>query len=479
MPTKSIPFSGANKNADEGMQNALGWDLYNGIVDELGNLRRVPGYTSFATLMTGYGVTGLHYNEANDKVVCVSGAHVFIIEEDGTTTDVTGTGIPVIGTLCTFADFKDDVYIANGVQIIKCPMDGVTTTTYVTDVDAPTDALWIANINDYLLANSGIDGTVKFSDTGTPEVWAGEFFSFDSTNDKLQFMGVAEGTDRIYGFGTNSTQAFRNDTSTPFVDEAQEFVTRGSISRYSPVWGENPDTWYFVDRKKNLCRISGRTAQRLPTKNYRGLTAFLEPLYCEDLQAFLVYSNGYHWYVANLPTEQKSFAYNIDLDQWGEWAYYDTNKAEYQQFRAQCSTYASGWQLSLLGDSRSGTVYSMSPTTYTANSDLIRTTIRTGFINRGSSQITKFCNRISGRVIKKNVNNADGTLKVAIRWRETNLESAWQQEEVDLFTLDGLDYFYFINGLGKYTDRQWEIVVTSDIDFQMTPPMEEYDESYQ
>jgi hypothetical protein len=191
-----------------------------------------------------------------------------------------------------------------------------------------------------------------------------------------------------------------------------------------------------------------------------------------------VYSNGYHWYVASLPTEQKTFAYNTDLDQWGEWSYWDITVGEHQQYRPKVACYATGWQKTLLGDSRSGDVYEMSPTTFTADSDVIRSSIKTGFVNRGDSTKTKFCNRIAGRVVKKNVNGGDDTLKVAIRWRDTNLESAWMQEEIDLYTEDGLEYYYFINGLGSYQSRQWEIICTSNIDFQMTPPEEEFDVSY-
>jgi hypothetical protein len=611
---------------------------------------------------------GLWYNEKNDKVIAVSGQKVFYVEEDGTTTDITNTGIPALGTLCTFADFADDVYIANGVQIIKAPVDTTTKTTFVTDTDAPTDARFVANLNDYLLANNGLSGRIDFADTGTPETWAGEFFSFDNSNDQLQFMSVGEGHDRIYGFGTKSIDPYRNSGTTPFIPEAQEYLSRGSISKYSPVFIK--DQWYFIDQFKNLCRVSGRTAQSLPTKNYRGLTAFLSNLYCEDAEGLWVYSNGYNWGVWNLPTEQKTFAYNVDLDQWAEWSYWKMNTGEHEQWRGRCSAYATGWQKTLIGDSRSGVIYEMSadpnktkkvvdatnllayseqfdnaawmavgtgsvtadsivapdgtttadtiddtdaaadqyyvqqtvttigdgarvfsvylqqgtatdttvavffvggttvsvlatvnwatktidtgtltqigssdwyrvsvpindngtgnsqtlcriyPATNQASktgtvyawgaqlesgstatpyiktvassasrfkdvpvfqhgNDPIRSSIKTGFINRGDDTKTKFCNRIYGRVIKKNVNGGDDTLKVAIRYRDDMLESSWVQEEVDLYTEDGLNYYYFVNGLGSYTSRQWEIICTSNIDFQMSPPTENYDESYQ
>jgi hypothetical protein len=477
MPTAVIPFGSENKNADEGMQNALTVELFNAIIDELGHLRRVPGYSSFADLATGAKMDGLWYNEKNDKVIAVSGQKVFYIEEDGTTTDITNTGIPALGTLCTFADFADDVYIANGVQIIKAPVDATTKTTFVTDTDAPTDALFVANLNDYLLANNGLTGRIDFADTGTPETWAGEFFSFDNSNDQLQFMSVGEGHDRIYGFGTKSIDPYKNSGNTPFIPVGQEYLSRGSISKYSPVFIK--DQWYFLDQFKNLCRVRGRTPQELPTKNYRGLTAALQGLYCEDAESLWVYSNGYHWYVCNLPTEERTFAYNIDLDQYAEWSYWKLNTGEHQQWRGRCSTYATGWQKTLIGDSRSGVIYQMSPETFTANSDVIRSSIKTGFINRGDDTKTKFCNRIYGRVVKKNVNGGDDTLKVAIRWRDDMLESSWKQEEVELFTEDGLNYYYFINGLGSYTSRQWEIICTSNIDFQMSAPTENYDESYQ
>lgn len=474
MPTQSIPFSGANRNTDEGLSGNLGWALKNGIVDELGNFGRAFGYTVFKSLGTGSGIDGLHYNEKNDQVLSVSGSKVFKLEEDATTTDITGTGTPETGVLATFADFADDVYLANNSGLIKAPVTSGTTST-ITGTYTPTSGIrFLANLNSYLLANDGIEGKVQFADAGLPDTWANDnFFTFEASNDQLQFFGVGGGSDRIYGFGTKSGESWRNDGTTPFVPESQEYMSRGSISRYSPVYIQ--DTWYFVDEYKNLCRVRGRQAEKLPSQNYLGLTKFLEPLYCEDIEAFWLYANGYNYYVANLPTEQKTFAYNIDLDQWLELTYFEAITGDESQFRGRCAAYATGWQKSLIGDSRSGTIYSVDSSQNTANSDVIRSVLRTGFINRGDEARNKFCSRIYGRVKKKNVNNADGTLKLAVRWRDKLLENAWQQREVNLYKEDDQNYYWYLNGLGHYQRRQWEFICTSDIDFRMTPPVEDFE----
>jgi hypothetical protein len=120
----------------------------------------------------------------------------------------------------------------------------------------------------------------------------------------------------------------------------------------------------------------------------------------------------------------------------------------------------------------------MSPDSFTANSDVIRSSIKTGFISRGSEAKNKFCHRISGRVKKKNVSTPDDTLKVAIRWRDKLSEGAWHQKEVNLYKEDDLNYYYYVNGLGAYQRRQWEIICTSNIDFQMSAPEEDYTVGY-
>lgn len=54
--------------------------------------RRRPGLIEFADLGTGVKGDGIYDWEAADKVICVSGGRVFVLYEDGSTTEIIGVG---------------------------------------------------------------------------------------------------------------------------------------------------------------------------------------------------------------------------------------------------------------------------------------------------------------------------------------------------------------------------------------------------
>ena len=265
MPSQPIPFTGSNKNTDQKFLNGINFTCRNGIVDELGNLNRRPGQSLFVDLGTAAAVTGLFYSAKHNITVAVSGQQIFTINSSAVVTDITGTGTPELGTLVTFADFGDVVYCANGGQIISIPLTGGTT-TYLTDSDAPILVTHVAVLNRKLIANNlAFDARFEWSDVGDGTVWSGQFATAEAQNDKL--LGLYVEDERLSLVGEKTWENWRDDGSTPFVPESQEYVQRGAITKYAPAYCR--DRWIWLDEYKQLVMLNGRQAISLPQHNAR------------------------------------------------------------------------------------------------------------------------------------------------------------------------------------------------------------------
>ncbi len=472
MPSQPIPFTGSNKNTDQQFQNGINYTCRNGVVDELGNLIRRPGSSVFVDLGTAAAVTGLFYSSKQNVTVAVSGPQIFIITADGTTTDITGTGTPKLGALVTFADFGDTIYCANGGQIITVPLTGGTT-TYLTDVDAPTQVTHVAVLNQKLIANNkAFSARFEWSDVGDPTTWSGQFATAEAQEDDLLALYVED--ERLTLFGENTIENWRDDGVTPFVPESQEYVQRGTITQYAPAYCR--DRWIWIDEYKQLVMLNGRQAIPIPQQNARGLTNFLQDLDLTDARGQFVVKSGKFYYLCQLPKAEKSLFYDIDKDEWYEASFWDELNAEDDLYRAYSTTYAFGpnWGQMLIGDNKSGNIYNFDTAEFTDNTETIRTLITTGFIDRGTSENRKKTSRISGRIMLDNITTADPSLVMTLKWRNENTNN-WSYRQINLYRLSANQFRWATNGLGAYYMRQYEYEITSDADFIMSPPMETFE----
>lgn len=472
MQTQPIPFTGSNKNVDQKFLNGINFTCRNGVVDELGNLTRRPGQSLFVDLGTAAAVTGLFYSAKHNVTIAVSGAQIFTINAAGTATDITGTGTPELGDLVTFADFGDVVYCANGGKIISIPLTSGTT-TYLTDSDAPVLVTHVAILNRRLIANNlAFDARFEWADTGDGTVWSGSFATAEAQNDKL--LGLYVEDERLMLFGANTLEPWRDNGSTPFVPESQEYVQRGVITKYAPAYCR--DRWIWLDEYKQLVMLNGRQAMSIPQQNARGLTKFLQELDLTDARGRYVISAGRFYYLCLLPKAEKSFFYDIDKDEWYEASFWDELNAEDDLYRAFSSTYAFGdsWGEMLIGDSKSGKVFSFDTSAYTDNSETIRTVLTTGYVDRGTSENRKKTARISGRVEISNVTVADPALRMSFKWRNENTNT-WSYRPIKLYKLSNNQFRWSTVGLGQYYMRQYELEITSDAPFTMSPMMETYE----
>jgi hypothetical protein len=470
----SIPLNGENQNTDEiALPDNLGAAVANGYVSELGYLHRRPGYEDFVDLVVGSGVTGIFPWSSQNKLIVTAGNQVFSITKDGVSTDITGTGIPLTAGKMTFADFGDDgLFCANGGQIIKVPTSG--NTTFITDLDAPTQVSHVAVLNRKLIAKNGDDGRFDWSDSDTPESWSGAFATAEGAEDGLRGLYVSD--ERIRLFGTQTTETWRDTGSTDinsvFIPETQEYINRGSASQYAPAYCLN--TWYWIDEFGNVVRLNGRFPQELPLQNPQGLTAFLQNFDFSDAIGNFLPVNGRYYYVVTFPSACKTIAYDIQLDRWAEWTTWDNLNAEDDLFQGSAFAFFPEWNQVFLGDRQVGMVYTLDANLFTDNGDIMRTVYRSAHMQRQHIRFLKRCLAVTGRVQRKNVSTPDETLKLLVRWRDDG-DSVWEETEIDMAEEDGYDIRWELRRLGSYYTRQWEFVYTGNTELIFSPPMEEFE----
>jgi len=473
MPKQIIPLSGSNQNTDEiALPDALGASVVNGYTSELNNLHQFPGYEEFVDTGVGFGVTGLYSWAAQDQLIATIGEKVFRITEDGTATDITGTGTPQLNGKMTWADFGTDdlLFAANGGQIIQIPNSG--TTQFIADVDAPTTVSHVAVLNRKLLAKNGNDGRFDWSNADAPTTWSGSFATAEGAEDGLKGLYVAD--ERIWLPGNRTTERWRDtgasDINNAFVAESQQYIQRGVASTYAPAYCLN--TWYWLDEFGNIVRLLGNTPEVLPRQNPQGLTSFLQTFDFSDGVGHFLPIDGRYYYIVNFEKAKKSIYYDIQLDRWGELSYWNSLTAENNLFKGSVFAFFPEWNAVFMGDRQTGKIYKMSANLFTDDGALKRVVYRSAYMDRGSED-WKQSHRITGRMKRKNVTSDPGNLELMVRYRDDG-EVQWHEQTIDMFDVNGYDIRWEVRQLGQYYARQYEFVVTADFELIFGQPVEHF-----
>ena len=456
MPTKPIPFAPLNKSIGKPAQSTFNQAQYDGYWQEYmspDGMKYVwakrPGKTLFCDLSEAAKVDGLYYWVRQNVTIAVCNGKVFSINSSGTATDITGTATMTAGNRPTFADVAgSSLYVASGGQIGAYP---AAAGAYLTDGDAPTAVRFVATINKTLVALRDDDERFDWADAAAPTTWAGEYSNAEAEPDLVKSMIVAN--NYLYFHGQNTIEAWRDDGTT-FVRETQGAIQRGTLARYS-VCNINGQI-YCLDDTREVSRLNGFSVEVISNP---ALSRYMKSFTTvADAQGDYVKIEGRHFYVLSFPTELKTLVYDIGLNQWMEWSYWDDNASEHTAWVGNCTTDAFAWNKFLVGDRSSSKIYTFSGTT--DNSDTIRTVLQTDFIDRGDPRINKFCHELN--LVFKRVDTASTPKTFLINWRDDG-ETSWsdsREQEVEVEATNATEMTVDLRRLGHYKRRQWRIIIT-------------------
>ncbi len=442
---------------------------YNTYRNAAGHTTRRPGYEDFADMATSAQVDGIYDWASQGFIIVVSSQDVFKVRKNGSI-QIIGSGLFELSNRVVWADFGDTLYGANGGDIIKIT-SGLAEA--LTDPDIPANVSHVAAFDTYLLANKGGTGRMYFSDVLSPEDWTDQYVTAEQSPDLL--VAVHSRWNEIWLFGEKTVELWYNDGVTPFVPFSGGVISTGCLSPHTIKYAR--DSYYWVNENREVVRSTGQSYQIIsdPIKN---LLRDSESV--SDAIGDYVTVGGEDWYILSLPSYGDfgvTIVYDIRKDEWqGEWNYFETtdfqnSRYRIRQFRMNAYTYVPLWNLHLIGDTRTGEIYSLSKEFSDDAGDLIRSYWVTGNINHGSS-LRKRSYKLWFRILRGE-GATDSAPVFMLRWRDDG-SKVWSNT-IELSLGESGDYEYFVaaNRLGMYRTRQYELSVTDGVPFVVAEAMED------
>ena len=463
MSWKPLPLTGdPYQNCDDVEMDGVSVSVIDAFVNELGHTVKRPGLDVWATLGTNTKVDGLYWWDKKNVALSVSGGRVFKHTDlTGTATELTGATLNS-GTRVTFASGVTNAVMANGGRMVHTDL---ATLTQMADADAPTAVSHVAELDNYILANTTGGRQVNFSDNLSLTNWtATNLFQKAGKPDDL--IAVNEGWSELLLSGKESTEVWYDDGVTPFIRRSNGLIRRGCGAAYTVTQVGND--WMWLDDKRRFVKLDQRSPTHISFPYHKLMNSFNA---IDDAVSDNIEVAGFPLYVTSFPSVRKTLAYNYQKDGWAEWGYWNAGNASYEGFRGNCYCYAKAWNKHLIGDRENGKIYAMSRGTYTDNGDPIRTLRRTGFISHGTSGL-KTSNEIVFRLKRGQGNASVSDPVMTLRWRNHN--GAWSNErQLRLGAVGEHHLEARTHRLGEYRYRQYEIVHSDATDFVLVDAQED------
>lgn len=465
-PINEIPY----QNVDPITLDRFSDELIDGFIDELGNTNKRPGLQQKIELITNARIDGLYWWENRQIIIVVSGGRTFkIINASGTFSEITGDALSP-GVRPTFADNGDILVITNGGRMVTT--DGTSLTTFIADADAPTEVTHVAFLDQFILANEVGTGRFHFADfVTTPTTWfAIDVFTAEADPDNIIALYVNKRV--IHLFGTQSTEFWFDDGITPFSRLQGTTIQRGAMSPYTTV--NVNETLYFFDDRRRLTRLSGQTPEIINTSFDRTIQNFAQ---VEDTIADYVTIDGKNWVLFSFPTEDKTLMFDLSVNYWAEWRFFDETLQQTRRFVGNAYVYARGFNQHLFGSFKTGIIFEMKSDFFDDSGNQIRFEKTTGFIDYDTPDNKKRSYRLTMR-FKTGVGIGLGgnTEPFArLRWRDDGDTVFNNFRKIGLKVFGNRNFRIITRNLGSYYARQWNLQMFEDVPFVIGKSVEVID----
>ncbi len=279
MAVAQIPITARlRSNTDEDTKSDSLIVNENSYIDDSGFVRKRPGI-KFLSLdnLDGDILTGLYWWQEKSKLIAIGytteTSYLNSISRSSGIFSTSVTSIPDIqntnkvyfasdGTYLYFTNGSGEIYYYNELLVLT-----------ITDTDAPI-AKQIAWLDGYLLAITGTDNKVYFSEVNDPTTWtATDFFSASAEGDNVIAIRVINR--EIIVFGTRSLEVWANDGVSPFTRVAGGFYNIGCSTPDAIV--ETRQGLYWFDQYRRLVTFNGRSVEAVSLsldKELQSLTNF-------------------------------------------------------------------------------------------------------------------------------------------------------------------------------------------------------------
>lgn len=370
--TKTIPLGeGTNLSVDDTTsKDGMPVAYYNCYRDNADALRSIPGCELYLDLNTGGNVYGW-YSKLHSTLVLVAMGRIFLLANDGgTPVEISGSSLE-IGTMPTFAEDKDSIFVAANSQVHK-----ITDISLVIIGNSPTNVTSMLFTTGFLLCNGGeLAGDGNFSDdgpgnvgarTGLYEDW--EVYNNEALPDPLQALILFQNI-YIYNFGTQGFEVsyVGNDPTNPFEVNKGRQSNLGLLAQKSVIY--DGEAIYFLTEiagaRKVIKMPGGDTPQvisfgvDIPIENFERV---------DDAEAFTMAFRGQNFYVINFPSantvideqyfEGVTLAWHVQKNCWRVFGKWNDQRSGYEMYRAASFFFVEAWGKKLIGG-RDGKIYKL------------------------------------------------------------------------------------------------------------------------
>lgn len=358
--------------------------------------------------------------------------------------------------------------LSNGVTITFAATTGHTladewsfwagATIEVEDSDAPEIATHVVYTDQYFLSAGTGEAPFQWCDVNDPTSWnALNFATPESKSDTIQAMHVA--WREITLFGDKTIEIWFNDGFAPWSRLEGAMIERGCIAANTVV--DAAGTWYWLDDERRVSTLSGRQLGIVSTP-YDDEIRDIDSV--TDAFANFISYGSHAFYVLTFPSVDRTYVYDITTQMWHEWGAWDKEAAEYKAWAGRSYTYATQWQIHLIGDqSPTGKIYKLDHELFQDDGAEIRSLVRTGKESHGT-YLRKTAYQLIFNV-KRGVGGEAGDEPVfMVRWRDDG--GPWSHNRnLSLGKIGEGWMFRVLDRMGQYRTRQYEITHTDNSDF--------------
>lgn len=457
MTEVNIPIGSPTiKNIDGTMLDDSTYYLINGYLDGEGNVNSRPGIDLAARLNTSAQIDGAYWWDDIERVMMVSGGHLWVINSGFSGTDLgTATNLIGIGTRATFATDGTTLFIANGTRILQSDGSSSANTIYMADADAPTAVTHVIFIDGYLMANEVGTGKIHWANLNAPTTWSAlDFATAEGSPDDI--VAVHLFRKEIYLFGKISLEIWENDGQTPFSRVNGGYIDTGCIAPYSIVKTDNGVMW--LDDKKRIVKFSGGGVEHVATPYDKEIQKFGTVSDCIADRIDIV---GREFYRFTFPTENRTIVYNLTDNNWSEDGYWNSSGGFYERFIGNAYCFSPLWNQHIWGTCKpDGAIYKMSPDYLDDDGNPMRTQRVTGHISYGTNNM-KRCDNLSFRAKRGSI----GDSSTPVMTLRLNDDGQGFNNEIQISLGAMGDYFNNIKlpRMGMYRTRQYEFTVSDAV----------------
>jgi hypothetical protein len=432
-------------------------------------IRRRPGYSVFSSGITAGSSTpatgqGIFWSDRLDAAFVVSGGKLYKLASDGTATELTGSTLNTLRRVI-FAEGQDlalspFIYIAHG-GLLR--YTNGTTLSALTDAAAPT-ATYVAGLNNRFFADDGgQDFLITDTDPATslidPFYWSFASNPFRTAQKADLLKAIHSGWNEVSMWGTQNIEYWQEDGVTPVSPLVGATSEIGIEAPYSLVQADNT---LFALANMNGKRAFIRMVNRAPQIISNDIDQELQKLTTvSDAVSAFCFAGGVNAYVTDFPTEKVTWVYDLKEKIWTRWGSWNSGEARYDSFPIAGTCYAKTWNKHLLLGT-DGVVYQFSRNTFQDNGSEQRTTIRTGWIDHGTS-CRKSSRELTVKV--KTYNSSASTL--LIRWRDDGRPEWSNFTNLPLGSESEQTHYTRLTRMGIYRSRQYEFVITDNADLAL------------